>query len=113
MIFLMPKNLTWQWLRFSFTNHHDPHKLELSETWEPHTVQDLSLLVQEKCYEVVFLMETKLKTARMEVARRRLNFHRYFVMVAKGQKRGLTLMWKKKTQSKFTITLIYAHLDLD
>lgn len=41
-------------------------------------------------------METKLKTARMEVARRRLNFHRYFVVVAKGRKRGLTLMWKKK-----------------
>lgn len=50
-------------------------------------------MIQEKCLNAVFLMETKLKTKRLENIKRRLCFNGYFVVDA-IEKRRISLLWK-------------------
>lgn len=55
-------------------------------------------MVREKKSGIVFLLETKLKTNRMEAVKRRMGFDGCFVVEAEGRKAGLALLWKYKNE---------------
>jgi exonuclease III len=57
------------------------------------TVRDLCRLVKEKRPNMVFLMETMLHTARLEMLKFKLGFDCVFVVDSKGKSGGLALIW--------------------
>ncbi|KAF5450453.1 hypothetical protein F2P56_030807 [Juglans regia] len=59
----------------------------------PWTVQDLSLLVKDKRPEVIFLMETMIKTRRVEGLKSKLRMEGCFVVDSLGRRGGLALFW--------------------
>jgi exonuclease III len=61
----------------------------------PRTVRDLCLMVKEKRPEVVFLIETKCRSAKMEQIRVRIGFEGLFVVDLIGKSGGLALLWRE------------------
>jgi hypothetical protein len=57
------------------------------------TVQKLHRLVKEKKPNIVFLMETKLRSNKMERVRVQLGFEHMFVVDSVGKRGGLALFW--------------------
>jgi hypothetical protein len=57
-------------------------------------VRDLCRMVKEKKPDLVFLMETKLPSLRMEFIRVRTGFDYMFVVDNMGRSGGLALMWR-------------------
>jgi hypothetical protein len=88
----------WQWLRFNPADHYESLKLELPGPWKPRAIRDLCRLVKEKKPKMVFLMETKLPSHRMESIRIRTGFDSVFVVDNVGQSGGLSLMWSSDTK---------------
>jgi hypothetical protein len=62
----------------------------------PRTVRDLCRMAKEKKPDVVFLIETKCRNAKMEKIRVKLGFECAFVVEAVGKSGGLALLWKEK-----------------
>jgi exonuclease III len=60
----------------------------------PRTVRDLCHMVKEKRPEVVFLMETKCRNAKMERVRVRIGFEGLFVVEPIGKSGGLAMLWR-------------------
>jgi hypothetical protein len=59
----------------------------------PRTVRELRRLVKEKKPKIVFLMETKARTEKMERVRIQLGFENMFVVDSVGKSGGLALFW--------------------
>ena len=59
----------------------------------PQTVQDLCRMVKEKKLDMVFLMETKMRTKKMESVRDRVGFSSMFAVDCVGKSGGLGLFW--------------------
>jgi hypothetical protein len=59
------------------------------------TVRDLCLMVKEKRPKVVFLIETKCRSAKMERVRVRIGFEGLFVVDPIGKSGGLALLWRE------------------
>jgi hypothetical protein len=59
----------------------------------PRAVRDLCRVVKEKRLEMVFLMETILRTPRVELLKCRLGFSSVFVVDRVGRSGGLALFW--------------------
>jgi len=51
-------------------------------------------MVKDKCPNMVFLMETKLQSGRLEFLKSRLGFDGFFAVDSKGRSGGLALFWK-------------------
>lgn len=66
----------------------------------PQTVQDLCCLVREMKSNMVFFIETKLTTSRLENIKRRLRFEGCFAVEPYGRGGGLARMWTKDTKLK-------------
>jgi exonuclease III len=62
------------------------------------TVRDLCRLVKEKRPKLVFLMETKLRSYRVEGIKIRMGFRNVFVVDCVGKSGGLALMWSDDIQ---------------
>jgi exonuclease III len=62
------------------------------------TVWDLCRLVEEKRPKLIFLMETKLQSHRVEGIKLRVGFHNVFVVDSVGKSGGLALMWSDNIQ---------------
>lgn len=60
-----------------------------------HIVQDLCMIVNDKCPNVVFLVETKLKAKRLELLKRIIGFECCFVVELVGRSRGLVMLWQQ------------------
>jgi exonuclease III len=60
----------------------------------PQTVRDLHRLVKEKRPSLVFLMETKSQSIRLEKVRVRIGFDNVFVVNSVGKSGGLALLWR-------------------
>jgi exonuclease III len=63
----------------------------------PRTVKDLCQLVKEKKPNMVFLMETKLRSASFDSIKAKLGFSCVFVVDSKGRSGGLALSGKNIT----------------
>jgi exonuclease III len=59
----------------------------------PRTVRDLCRLVKEKKPNLVFLIETKLRTDKLERIRIRIGFNSVFGVDSVGRSGGLALLW--------------------
>ena len=59
------------------------------------TIRDLCLLIKEKRPSLVFLMETKLRSKKMDLIRCKLGFNNLFVVDCVGKGGGLALFWKE------------------
>jgi hypothetical protein len=59
----------------------------------PRTVRDLCRLVKEKKPKLVFLIETKLRTDKLERIRIRIGFNSVFGVDSVGRSGGLALLW--------------------
>ena len=55
-------------------------------------------MVEEKKPSVVFLMETRLRTAKMEIIRGKLGFFSMLVVDLVGKNGGLALLWKEEVE---------------
>ena len=62
------------------------------------TILELSDLCKRVKLAILFLMETKANSVRMEEIKRKLNFDHLFCVEARGLSRGLSLMWRKSMQ---------------
>jgi hypothetical protein len=61
----------------------------------PEIVRDFCWLVKDKRPSMVFLIETKLRSKKMERIRQRTNFNNVFVVESVGRSRGLALLWSE------------------
>ncbi|KAG2722068.1 hypothetical protein I3760_02G112400 [Carya illinoinensis] len=61
------------------------------------TVQDLYLMVKDKCPKVIFLMETYLDVNRLDNIRRKIRFEGCFGVNPIGRSGGLVILWKSST----------------
>jgi exonuclease III len=59
----------------------------------PRTVQELCRLVKQKRPAMVYLMETKLRSSKMEMIRYKLGFNNMFVVDCVGRSGGMALFW--------------------
>lgn len=55
---------------------------------------ELCSLAHDKLPNLVFLMETKINSIKVEVIKWKPGFYRYFSMDVAGRRGGLTLFWK-------------------
>ncbi|XP_042974710.1 uncharacterized protein LOC122306347 [Carya illinoinensis] len=62
----------------------------------PRAVHDLCLLVREKKPNLVFLIETKLRTSKFDSIKRKLGFDCCFAVEPLRKKGGLAMLWKKE-----------------
>ena len=62
------------------------------------TVRELCRLVKEKKPNIVFLMETKLRSNKMERVRVQLGFEYMFVVDSIGKSGGLALFWTEDAE---------------
>jgi hypothetical protein len=90
--------MDWEWrgLAYSPANRYDNIMLELSRAWNLQTVHELHQKVKEKCPELVFLMETKLQSNKMNDIKQRLGFENMIVVDNVGRSGGLALLLKNK-----------------
>jgi hypothetical protein len=80
----------------------------------PKAVRALHSMVKSKGPKVLFLMETKLSSRRMEDIRTKVGFDYAFTVPSVGQSGGLALLWKQKVDVRiqnFSQHHIDAHMD--
>uniref|UniRef100_A0A2N9HCL8 Reverse transcriptase domain-containing protein n=1 Tax=Fagus sylvatica TaxID=28930 RepID=A0A2N9HCL8_FAGSY len=80
----------------------------------PKAVRALHSMVKMKGPKVLFLLETKLDGARMEVVRVKLGFDNVFSVPSLGRSGGLALLWKNEAEvviQNFSQHHIDAHVD--
>jgi exonuclease III len=64
----------------------------------PWAVRDLCRLVKDKKPDLVFLMETKLRSKKMEIVRNKMGFSNMFVVDCIGRSGGLGLLWRDEAK---------------
>lgn len=64
------------------------------------TVQQLHHLVKTNCPQLVFLIETKCCSEKVELIRNKIGFDNSFVVNSKGWRGGLALLWKSHMEVK-------------
>ena len=97
----------------------------------PQTVRELCRKVNEKCPDLVFLMETKLCSKKMTSVKQKLGFKNILIVDSISKSSGLALLWKDKAgmeilsyslrhinatikppnMNKWTFTRFYGHLE--
>jgi hypothetical protein len=60
----------------------------------PQAVRELCREVKEKSLEMVFCMETKLRSNKMAIIKQKLGFKNMLVVDSIGRSGGLALLWK-------------------
>ena len=80
----------------------------------PKTVRALHSLVKLKGPTVLFLMETKLSSKKMEIIRVKVGFDYAFTVLSVGRSGGLALLWKQEVDvsiRNFSQHHIDAHME--
>ena len=83
----------WQRLAISPADRNEFIKLELPKAWEPSDSSGASPYGEGEETQHSFLMETKLRTDKMERVRIQLGFEYMFAVDRVGKSDGLALLW--------------------
>lgn len=70
------------------------------ELENPWLVQDLCLLILNKSSNLVFLMETKLDSMRLEKMKRRIDYEGCITINALGSRGGLAFLQRREGMAK-------------
>jgi hypothetical protein len=61
----------------------------------PDAIRELCCKVKDKCTDLVFLMETKLRKNKMDGIRSKLNYENMLIVDCIGRSEGLAMLWRE------------------